>query len=62
MVKTINHWIDGKQVKGSGTRKSAVFNPATGEQTGELILATTAEMDVAVQGARAAFPAWASTT
>ncbi len=39
-----------------------MFNPATGEQTGEVVLATTAEMDVAVQAARAAFPAWANTT
>jgi acyl-CoA reductase-like NAD-dependent aldehyde dehydrogenase len=36
MAKTINHWINGKEVAGKGTRKSAVFNPATGEQTGEL--------------------------
>jgi malonate-semialdehyde dehydrogenase (acetylating) / methylmalonate-semialdehyde dehydrogenase len=62
MVKTIHHWINGAQVAGKGTRKSAVFNPATGEQTGEIVLATTAEMDVAVQTARAAFPAWANTT
>ena len=62
MVKTIHHWINGKESIGKGTRKSPVFNPATGEQTGELVLATPAEMDVAVQAARAAFPAWANTT
>ena len=48
-MKTIHHWINGKQVAGKGTRKSAVFNPATGDQTGELVLATSAEMDAAVQ-------------
>ncbi len=62
MVKAINHWINGKEVAGKCSRKGAVFNPATGEQTGEITLATTAEMDVAVQAARAAFPGWANTT
>ncbi len=62
MVKTINHWIGGKEVAGKGSRKSPVFNPATGEQTGELTLATTAEMDAAVQNAQQAFPGWANTT
>ena len=33
MVKTINHWVGGKEAAGKGGRKSAVFNPATGEQT-----------------------------
>jgi malonate-semialdehyde dehydrogenase (acetylating)/methylmalonate-semialdehyde dehydrogenase len=62
MAKTINHWINGKEAQGKGTRKSPVFNPATGEQTGELVLATAAELDAAVQGALAAAPGWQATT
>ena len=62
MAKAIHHWIDGKEVAGTGPRKGAVYNPATGEQTGEITLATTAEMDAAVASARAAFPDWANTT
>jgi malonate-semialdehyde dehydrogenase (acetylating) / methylmalonate-semialdehyde dehydrogenase len=61
-MKTINHWINGKEFAGKAARKSAVFNPATGEQTGELPLATAAELDAAVQSAIAAAPGWANTT
>jgi malonate-semialdehyde dehydrogenase (acetylating)/methylmalonate-semialdehyde dehydrogenase len=62
MVKSINHWIGGREVQGKGARRSAVFNPATGEQTGELALATAAELDEAVQVALQAAPGWANTT
>jgi malonate-semialdehyde dehydrogenase (acetylating) / methylmalonate-semialdehyde dehydrogenase len=62
MAKSINHWIGGREVAGKGPRKSPVFNPATGEQTGELALATAAELDEAVQVALKAAPGWANTT
>jgi malonate-semialdehyde dehydrogenase (acetylating)/methylmalonate-semialdehyde dehydrogenase len=62
MVKTINHWVNGKEVAGKSGRKSAVFNPATGEQTGEVVLASSAELDAAVKVAQAAAPAWQATT
>jgi malonate-semialdehyde dehydrogenase (acetylating) / methylmalonate-semialdehyde dehydrogenase len=62
MVQAIHHFINGREVAGTGPRKTAVYNPATGEQTGELTLATTAEMDVAVKAAQAAAPGWANTT
>jgi malonate-semialdehyde dehydrogenase (acetylating)/methylmalonate-semialdehyde dehydrogenase len=39
-----------------------VFNPATGEQTGALVLASVEDVDAAVAAARRAFPAWANTT
>ncbi|MGH6996026.1 MAG: CoA-acylating methylmalonate-semialdehyde dehydrogenase, partial [Stellaceae bacterium] len=39
-----------------------VFNPATGEIAGRVALATVAEIDAAVQSAKAAFPGWARTT
>jgi malonate-semialdehyde dehydrogenase (acetylating)/methylmalonate-semialdehyde dehydrogenase len=35
-----------------------VFNPATGEVTTKVALASTAEVDAAVAAARAAYPAW----
>jgi malonate-semialdehyde dehydrogenase (acetylating) / methylmalonate-semialdehyde dehydrogenase len=62
MVKAIHHWVNGKETAGKGARKGAVFNPATGEQTGEITLATTAELDAVVQTALAAAPGWAATT
>jgi len=60
MPKTIPHYIGGREVTGKG-RVSPVFNPATGEQTGSVCLASTAEVNEAVAVARQAFPGWAST-
>ena len=62
MVSQISHFVGGRKVAGTSGRKSPVFNPATGEQTGEVALASTAEVRAAVATARAAFPGWAATT
>src|SRR5919106_2710644 len=62
MVTDIRHWIGGKPVAGTSGKTSPVFNPATGEQTGSVPLASDAEVDTAVRHARAAFPKWSSTT
>ena len=42
-------------------RTAPVFNPATGEQTAAVSLASTAEVNEAIAVAKKAFPAWAST-
>jgi malonate-semialdehyde dehydrogenase (acetylating)/methylmalonate-semialdehyde dehydrogenase len=60
-AQPIPHYIGGARVPGSGAASSAVFNPATGAQTGLLPLADAAQVDAAVQAAQAAFPAWAAT-
>jgi malonate-semialdehyde dehydrogenase (acetylating)/methylmalonate-semialdehyde dehydrogenase len=57
-VKPINHWIAGGRYAGKSGRTGPVFNPATGEQSGAVDLATTEEVDRAVQAAKQAFPAW----
>ena len=57
-VKRISHWIGGRSVSGESGRSGKVFNPATGQQTGEVDFATVAEVDAAVQAAKAAYPAW----
>jgi malonate-semialdehyde dehydrogenase (acetylating)/methylmalonate-semialdehyde dehydrogenase len=57
-VKPINHWINGGAYAGQSGRTGRVFNPATGEQSGEVDFATVEEVDKAVQAAKAAFPAW----
>ena len=62
MVKTIQHYIDGAFVDGKSGRKSPVFNPATGEQSGELVLANAAQVGEAVAAAKKAAPDWANTT
>jgi malonate-semialdehyde dehydrogenase (acetylating)/methylmalonate-semialdehyde dehydrogenase len=61
-VKPINHWIGGRTVAGTSGRNGAVYNPATGLQSGAVDFASGAEVDAAVQAARAAFPAWRATS
>lgn len=59
-ITTIEHYIAGQRVAGESVRSQAVFNPATGEQTSEVKLATKSDVDKAVAAARDAFPAWAA--
>ena len=57
-VKAINHWIGGHRHEGGSGRVGKVFDPATGAQTGAVDFASAEEVDLAVQAAKAAFPAW----
>ncbi len=57
----IGHWIAGQAAAGQGARQSDVFNPATGQVTGRVALASATEVSQAVAAAQAAFPAWADT-
>ena len=56
----IPHFISGARVPHGRTRTSPVFNPSTGAQSGAVALATAAELDRAVQAAKAAQPGWAA--
>jgi malonate-semialdehyde dehydrogenase (acetylating)/methylmalonate-semialdehyde dehydrogenase len=62
VVTQIKHFIDGKPVSGRTGRTSEVFNPATGEQTGLLPIASAADVADAVAAASRAAPGWAATT
>jgi len=57
-MRTIEHWIGGKLTGGTGDRRSPVWNPATGEQQAEVALASTGDVDDAVQHAKEAFADW----
>jgi malonate-semialdehyde dehydrogenase (acetylating) / methylmalonate-semialdehyde dehydrogenase len=57
-VTRIAHWIDGQRVEGTSGRSGPVYNPATGEQTGEVDFASVDEIDTAVQAAKRAFTTW----
>jgi malonate-semialdehyde dehydrogenase (acetylating) / methylmalonate-semialdehyde dehydrogenase len=61
-IPTLTHWVGGAPRPGGGDRFSEVTNPATGEVTAQLPLATSAEMDDAVAAARAAFADWRDTS
>ena len=58
-MNLIKHFIDGKITKGSSKKTSKIFNPATGEQSAEVNLASKADVDIAVQKAQQAFTDWA---
>lgn len=57
-MQTIDHLINGQSVASTSGRTSAVFNPATGQQTAELGLASVEEVDAAVAAAQTAFATW----
>jgi len=59
---TIENAVAGKRYVSVSTRKSPVFNPATGEQTAELPLSTLDEINAAVASAKKAQVAWSNTT
>ena len=61
MANNLRHWINGAYVEGTSGRFSDVYNPATGEVKSQVPLASTAELNDAVEVAKAAFPEWAAT-
>ncbi|MEU6408704.1 CoA-acylating methylmalonate-semialdehyde dehydrogenase [Microbispora sp. NPDC046933] len=56
-MKHVNHWIAGARA-GEAGRTADLFDPATGEVSGQVSLASVEEVDAAVEAAAAAFPAW----
>jgi len=57
-MRTIRHWIGGTLTTGVSTRTSPVWNPATGEQQAEVLLAERADVDAATAAAAKAFETW----
>ncbi len=60
-VRTLPHVIGGQAIAGASGRFGDVFNPALGEVTARVPLASVAEVDAAVAAAKAAFAAWSET-
>jgi len=58
MPARITHWIDGARWDEPALRQGEVYDPATGEVTGLVDLASTEVAQRAVASAAAAFPAW----
>jgi malonate-semialdehyde dehydrogenase (acetylating)/methylmalonate-semialdehyde dehydrogenase len=59
-VKRIAHWIGGKPWTGEAERQGDVYDPATGQVTGQVDFATAAEVDAAVAAASTAWDGWRS--
>ena len=61
-MNEIHHWIDGRVVESVSGRSAPVYNPATGEQSGVVGLASVDEVDQAVAAAAAAAKSWRATS
>jgi malonate-semialdehyde dehydrogenase (acetylating)/methylmalonate-semialdehyde dehydrogenase len=59
---TVSHWIDGTPVESTGDRVADVTNPATGEVTSTVALASDKDVQAAVAAAKRAFPGWRDTS
>ena len=57
-ISALGHFVGGRAIAGTSGRTGPVFNPATGQQTGAVALASADELDHAVATARAAFEDW----
>ena len=60
-MNEIQHWIDNQVVVSTSGRTAPVYNPALGEQSGTVALASVEEVDAAVASAKAAAPGWRET-
>ncbi len=60
-TRTLKNYIGGRWVEADGAETIDVVNPANGEVLGQAPLSTRAQVDEAVQAARAAFPEWRAT-
>src|SRR3712207_448050 len=58
----ISHWVDGRTLEGTSGRTQPVFNPATGQESGQVDLASAAEVDAAVRSAATAAASWRSSS
>jgi len=61
MTATIHNYIAGAWTPSGSVETLPVLDPATGEELGRTPLSTRADVDAAVQAAKAAFPAWRAT-
>ena len=60
-MNLLEHFVGGKLISGSSDRKSKVFNPATGEQSAEVKLATVQDVNESVEIAKNSFETWSNT-
>ena len=59
-MREIKLFINGAHVAGTSGRTGDVYNPATGEVEAKVTFASDADLQAAVDAAKAAQPAWAA--
>jgi len=57
-MKHCTHWIGGKPWDGEAGRHGDIYDPATGQVSGQVDFATPAEVDAAVAAAKDALRDW----
>jgi len=57
-LPVVGHWINGAEFASKSGRTAGVFDPALGVETKHVALANTEEINLAIQSAADAFPAW----
>lgn len=62
MVYTVGHFIDGEIIEQHNNDKLDIFNPATGENIGQVFCADELLCKKAITSAKKALPTWANTT
>ena len=62
MAARVTHWINGKSWDGTAERTGDVYDPATGEITKTVDLASAKVLGDAVAAAKSAFPGWRDTS
>lgn len=60
-MKVAENFVAGKRVTSGSADRHAVWNPAKGEQIGEVPMSTIGEVNAAVAAAKEAAPGWANT-
>ncbi len=61
-METVQNFINGQITTSNSQRFSPIFNPATGEQTGQVVLSDELETAAAITSAELAFPRWSKTS
>jgi len=59
-MNIINHFVDGKVFEGSSKRSVNIFNPATGDSSYKVNLASKADVDLTIEKAKKAFLNWSN--
>ena len=60
MSEQLTHFVDGKRAALDSTRTSPIFNPSTGQQSGEVLLASKADAERVIASSQAAFEQWSA--
>jgi malonate-semialdehyde dehydrogenase (acetylating)/methylmalonate-semialdehyde dehydrogenase len=62
MTTTITHWVDGRRFDGTSDQWADITNPATGQVSGRVALASAADAQAVIASAQRASAAWAATS